>query len=147
MPILRNEYAYEDLTFAPGLLYRFRPTSYDVTITCSYPFSNWILRRPRLRGIRPPHVFVTQNGDWPAQASTSEYRYFNCDGLVCTNPDFYERNKVRWRSCLIPNGVDTDRFQPGAPQRQLFGLPTDRLIVLMVSALVPSNVSRLISRR
>jgi glycosyltransferase involved in cell wall biosynthesis len=139
IPVLRHEYAYEELTFIPSLLCRYRPADYDVTLTCSYPFTNWVLRRPALRASRPPHVFVTQNGDWPAYARNREYRFFGCEGLVCTNPDFYERNKDRWRCRLIPNGVDCDRFRPGAPRRQEFGLPSDRLVVLMVSALTPSK--------
>lgn len=139
LPVLRNEYAYEELTFIPDLLRRYRPADYDVTITCNYPFTNWILRRPVLRGSRPPHVFVTENGDWPAQADNSEYRFFGCEGLVCTNPEFYERNKQRWRCRLIPNGVDCNRFSLGPARRQEFGLPLDRLIVLMVSALIPSK--------
>jgi glycosyltransferase involved in cell wall biosynthesis len=139
VPLLRNEFAYEELTFAPNLLRYYRTTDYDVTLTCGYPFSNWVLRHPVLRGARPPHVFVTENGDWPAFSRESEYRFFGCDGLVCTNPEFYERNRGRWRCRLIPNGVDCDRFQPGADQRQEFSLPADRLIVLMVSALVPNK--------
>ena len=82
---------------------------------------------------------MTENGDWPAIAGNSEYRFFGCDGLVCTNPQFYERNKIRWRARFIPNGVDCDRFSPGRAQRTDFGLPQDRLIVLMVSALVASK--------
>jgi glycosyltransferase involved in cell wall biosynthesis len=135
MPVLRKETTYEELTFVPDLLRRYHPAEYDVTLTCSYPFTNWLLRRPTLRGSRPPHIFVTQNGDWPAVAGKSEYRFFGCEGLICTNPDFYERNKHRWRCKLIPNGVDCDRFCPGVAQRQQFGIPTDRLIILMVSAL------------
>ena len=65
MPVLRGDTAYEEATFAPGLLRRYRPDDYDVTVTCSFPFTNWVLRRPA-KGGRPPHVFVTQNGDWPA---------------------------------------------------------------------------------
>jgi len=137
--ILRNEYRYEEMTFVPNLLRRFRPADYDVTLTCSFPFTNWVLRRPALFGNRPAHVFVTQNGDWPAYGREDEYRYFGCDGLICTNPEFYERNKDRWRCRLIPNGADCERFVPGPAQRQRFGLPTDRLIVLMVSALIPSK--------
>ncbi len=139
MPVLRNEYAYEELTFVPGLLRQYRPGDYDVTLTCSYPFTNWILRRPMLWGRRPPHVFVTQNGDWPAQSNNSEYRFFGCDGLICTNPDFYERNRRHWRCQLIPNGIDCERFKPGPSQREVFGLPANRLIVLMVSALIATK--------
>jgi glycosyltransferase involved in cell wall biosynthesis len=139
IPILRSEFAYEELTFVPALLRTYRPEDYDVTLTCSYPFTNWALRHRAWSGSRPPHVFVTQNGDWPAISNDAEYRLFGCDGLVCINPDFYERNKARWRSCIIPNGVDCGRFQPGPPQREQFGLPSDRLIVLMVSALSPSK--------
>jgi glycosyltransferase involved in cell wall biosynthesis len=138
-PILRHEYAYEELTFVPGLLRRYRPKEYDVTVTCSYPFSNWVLRRPIIRGPRPPHIFVTQNGDWPAIARNSEYRFFGCEGLICTNPEFFERNKNRWRSAFIPNGVDCSRFFPGPAQREEFGLPSDHTIILMVSALIKSK--------
>ncbi len=139
MPALRGDTAYEEASFAPGLAIRFRPNDYDATITCSYPFTNWVLRRPVLRGKRPAHVFVTQNGDWPAVTRSSEYRFFGCDGLVCTNPDYYERNNMRWNAALIPNGVDLGRFSPDIGERDHFGLPLDRPIVLMVSALIESK--------
>jgi len=139
LPLLRNDYAYEELTFSPHFLLQYQPEEYDVTLSCSYPFTNWILRRPVLLGHRPPHVFVTENGDWPAYSNQSEYRFFGCEGLVCTNPDFYQRNYIRWRSRLIPNGVDCQRFSPGADERQKFGIPQDRLIVLMASALIESK--------
>jgi glycosyltransferase involved in cell wall biosynthesis len=139
LPALRDDCAYEELTFAADFMFRYRPSDYDVTVTCSYPFTNWILRRPTLRGRRPPHVFVTENGDWAAYSNESEYRLFGCEGLVCTNPDFYERNRGRWRARLIPNGVDCARFSPGPHQRSLFGLPQNQLVVLMVSALIPSK--------
>ena len=139
MPLFRDDCAYEELTFIPHFISRYRPVDYDVTLTCSYPFTNWMLRRPDWRGRRPPHVFVTENGDWPACANQSEYRLFGCDGLVCTNPDFYERNRARWRTELIPNGVDCNRFSPGPGDRAAFGLPRDRLVILMVSALIPSK--------
>jgi glycosyltransferase involved in cell wall biosynthesis len=139
IPFLRNECAYEELTFIPTFLQHYRPAEYDVTLTCSFPFTNLALRRPVSRGSRPPHVFVTQNGDWPAYSNSSEYKLFGCEGLVCTNPDFYERNNSRWRCRMIPNGVDCDRFQPGVQERQKFNLPSDRLIVLMVSALAPTK--------
>ena len=139
IPFLRHEYAWEELTFAPALLARYRPGDYDVTVTCSYPFTNWILRRPAMGAAKPRHVFVTQNGDWPPQQSGAEFRYFGCDGLVCTNPDYFERNKARWNCSLIPNGVDIRRFCPGPPQREVFGLPEGKTIVLMVSALIDSK--------
>lgn len=139
VPCLRDETGYEELTFIPDLLRRYRPRDYDITVGCSYPFTNWMLRRPILGGHRPPHVFVTENGDWPAFENKSEYRFFGCDGLVCTNTEFFTRNKDRWRSRLIPNGVDGDRFLPGRSHREDFGLPRDRPIVLMVSALIASK--------
>ena len=116
LPALRNEFAYEDLTFIPDLLRRYRPADYDVTLTCSFPFTNWALRRPTMGIRRPPHVFVTQNGDHPAHAGGSEFRLFGCEGLVCINPDYFERNRQKWRCALIPNGVDCNRFRlgPGA---------------------------------
>ncbi len=139
IPALRSDTNWEELTFLPSLLRLYRPREYDVTVTCSYPYVNWALRRPALGGKRPKHVFVTQNGDWPAQSDKSEFGLFGCDGLVCINPDFYERNKARYRAALIPNGVDTSRFRPGSPQRGRFGLPEGMPIVLMVSAMIESK--------
>jgi glycosyltransferase involved in cell wall biosynthesis len=139
LPILRNEYCYEELTFIPHFLLRYRPEKYDLTVTCSYPFTNWLLRRPVWGRARPQHVFVTHNGDWPPSQNESEFRLFDCDGLICINPDFYERNRERWNCRLIPNGVDTERFRPGMAHREEFGLPDGRLLVLMVSALIPNK--------
>jgi glycosyltransferase involved in cell wall biosynthesis len=139
IPPLRNEYRYEELTFMPGLVKTYRPSSADVTLTCSYPFVNWYLSRWPKASRRPKHVFVTQNGDWPAYSDDHEYRFFSCDGLVCTNPDYFERNRHRWTSTLIPNGVDVSRFSPGRGPRERFGIPQDRPVVLMVSALVESK--------
>jgi glycosyltransferase involved in cell wall biosynthesis len=139
VPGFRDDCAYEELTFAGPLLARYRPADYDVTLTCGYPYTNWILRARRFGAETPRHVFVTQNGDWPAFADNSEFRFFGCDGLICTNPDFYDRNKARWRCALIPNGVDTGRFRPGPPRRDEFGLPANARVVLMVSALIPSK--------
>ncbi|MEP6784460.1 MAG: glycosyltransferase family 4 protein [Sphingomonadales bacterium] len=138
LPALRNNTAYEEATFAPGLAARFRAADYDLTVTCAYPFTNWTLRRPTM-GHHPRHVFVTQNGDWPAYSGKSEYRFFGCDGLVCINPDYFERNRERWNSALIPNGMDPARFSPGPATREAFGLPIDKPVVLMVSALIPSK--------
>src|ERR1041385_1559974 len=44
VPLLRNEFACEEMTFAPGLWSAFRPDDFDVTVTCGYPFCNWVLR-------------------------------------------------------------------------------------------------------
>src|SRR5690606_2351401 len=87
----------------------------------------------------PAHVFVTQNGDWPAVSEEAEFRTFSCDGLVCTNPDYAARNRQRWACALIPNGVDLERFRPGQAERQTFGLPADKPVILMVSALIESK--------
>ena len=139
LPLLRNETGWEEASFAPGLLARYRPGDFDITATCAFPFTNWVLRRPVLGGRRPRHVFITQNGDWPAFSKKAEFRFFGCDGLVCTNPDYYERNRSTYRSALIPNGVDLERFRPGAAERARFGLPETGLVVLMVSALIASK--------
>lgn len=137
--MFRDETAWEDALFAPGLFTAYEPARYDVTLTCAYPFTNWVLRRPVLGGRRPRHVFVTQNGDWPAWSNDAEYQFFNCDGLVCINPEYYQRNADRYRCALIPNGVDTDRFKPGRAERERFDLPGSGPVVLMVSALIPSK--------
>lgn len=138
LPPLRSEYRWEELSFAPRLWRAIRPADYDLTVTCSYPFVNWVLRSRRTGG-RPRHVFVTQNGDWPAQRRNAEYKLFACDGLVCTNPDYHERQKATWRCALIPNGMDAARFSPGRGDRASFNIPVDVPVVLMVSALIPSK--------
>lgn len=137
-PPLRSEYRWEELTFLPSVLRACRVDGYDLTVTCSYPFVNWGLRMKK-RGGRPKHVYVTENGDWAAHTRNREYRWFGCDGLVCTNPEYFERNRVRWRSFLIPNGVEAGNFTPGAAEREAFGLPGDAKVVCMVSALIPSK--------
>lgn len=138
-PLFRNETAYEDLTFAAALLAWFKPSDFDITLTCSYPYTNWVLRRPAFGRRRPAHVFVTENGDWPARAGNAEYRLFGCDGLVCINPDFFEFNKSRWNCALIPNGVDSARYSAAKRDRARFGLPENSRIVLMVSALIETK--------
>jgi glycosyltransferase involved in cell wall biosynthesis len=190
LPFLRSPYAYEELTFAPNLWRQFYPADYDVTVTCGFPYCNWVLRTdgtrisdaaftpsPRTQGEgrgegsldrakhlrepemhphpsplpeymergpernhrRPAHVFVTQNGDHVLCSKKIDYRSFACDGLVCTNPQIYDRHKSGWPSALIPNGVDTAAFVPGAGDRAQFGLPTPGPIILTVSALIPSK--------
>jgi glycosyltransferase involved in cell wall biosynthesis len=139
-PPLRSEFRWEELTFAWNLRKAARALRPDVTVTCSYPFVSWVLRGMRdAQGRRVRHVFVTQNGDHPARRTNSEYKFFRCDGLVCTNPDFYEFNKPTWRSALIPNGVDVSRFTPGPDARAELGLPRDGKVVVMASALIPSK--------
>ena len=123
----------------PGLLGAYRSSDYDVTVACSYPYTNWLLRARRSGGRRPAHVYVTQNGDWPARGDNSEYRFFNCQGLVCTNPDYFERNRDKWRAALIPNGVDPDLFSPGQVDRSALGLPASGPVALMVSALIDTK--------
>lgn len=138
LPFLRHEFMYEELTFAWALARLAAVGDADVTMTCSYPYTNWALRRGR-RGERPPTAFVTQNGDWPATERRAETRFFSCEGLICTNPLYYERNCERWNATLIPNGVDPIRFRPGPERKAKLGLPTDRPVILMVSALDPAK--------
>jgi len=82
---------------------------------------------------------VTQNGDWPASEIGAEARFFGCDGLICTNPLYFQRNRQRWPSTLIPNGVDPSRFHPGPGNKAALGLPTEKPVILMVSALEPGK--------
>jgi glycosyltransferase involved in cell wall biosynthesis len=150
LPYVRDHYMWEELAYAPSLYSNFRPRDYDVTVTCGYPYSNMLLRRGRKGSRHPAHVFITQNGDWMVQARNAEYKHFGCDGLVCTNPAYYERHGGRYPCALIPNGVDTTRFHPvgrsacgarpeGHDPRASLGLPTDAPVILIVSALIPSK--------
>jgi glycosyltransferase involved in cell wall biosynthesis len=150
LPYVRDHYMWEELAYAPSLYSNFRPREFDVTVTCGYPYSNMLLRRGRKGTRRPAHVFITQNGDWMVQARNAEYKHFACDGLICTNPEYYERHKDRYPSALIPNGVDTTRFHPfsrsacgarpsGHNARVTLGIPIDALVILIVSALIPSK--------
>ena len=72
LPYLRDHYGYEELSFAPGLLRTFSPRDFDLTVTCGYPYTNWVLRwrrhgqrndlaipiraRPPSPGILPPAI-------------------------------------------------------------------------------------------
>jgi glycosyltransferase involved in cell wall biosynthesis len=136
VPPLRSGIVYEDASFALHLWRAMEPGAYEATVTCAYPFTNWALRARRRRGGGPAHLFVTQNGDWPARALNGEFRYFGCDGLVCTNPEYLQRHRTAYRCALIPNGVDTSRFSPGAPEGAALGLP-EGPVVLIVAALTP----------
>lgn len=137
-PPFRNETAWEDASFAAALLAVYRPAEFDAVVTCGFPFAHLALRRPTW-GKGPRQIFVTQNGDWPVFSNHSEYRLFRCDGLVCTNPDYFVRSRERWPSALIPNGIDPVRFGGTDIDRAQFGLPADRPVVLMVSALIESK--------
>lgn len=138
VPPFRGALAYEEFTFARALRSAYDPRGFDLTMTCAYPFTSWALRGRR-DGRRPSHVFVTQNGDWPARARNAEYRWFACEGLVCTNPEYFERHRATRRCALVPNGVDAERFAPGAPDRVSLGLPEREPIVLVCSALAESK--------
>lgn len=139
IPPFRSEYIFEEASWVLNYLSSYRPGEADLTVTCSYPFVNWMLTRWPPFASRPAHVFVSQNGDWPAYSVKSEYALFRCDGLVCINPDYYQRNKERWPSVLIPNGIDPEKFSPGEGNREQFDLPVDCPVILMVSALVDSK--------
>lgn len=136
-PPFRSETAWEDATFALNLRRAYRPRDYDFTVTCNFPFTHWVLRRGGPD--RPRHLYVTQNGNWPAVSDGAEFRFFACDGLVCTNPDFEAETRDRWRTTLIPNGIHPDRFAGVEGNRAAFGLPQDRPVVLMVSALIETK--------
>lgn len=137
IPPFRSETVWEDASFAWNLALAYDPRDFDVSVTCNFPFTHWALRRGGMA--RPKHLFVTQNGDWPARSDKAEFRFFRCDGLVCTNPDYEADNRGRWRTALIPNGIDPARFAGVAGDRAGFGLPLDRPVVLMVSAFIDTK--------
>ena len=139
-PFLRNEYCYEELTFILRMIAsrRFNPLAFDVALHCSFPFTNWMLRQNRSRGVKS--VFVTQNGDWMCRALNREYRSFRCDGLICTNPEYFARHNKKYNATLIPNGVDPDEFRPRLPWETREKLaPEGYKAVLMTSALIASK--------
>ncbi len=142
LPCLRGETHYEEFTFLLGLMAAraYDPSRFDAVIACTYPFVNWFLQKSGGRR-RPKQVFVTQNGDWMCFASSREFRLFRCDGLVCINPSYHESHRRRYPSALIPNGVDPDVFRPREAGDEAFDprIPSDRPVVLMVSALIPSK--------
>ena len=61
-PVLRNECYYEELTFVASLAWRYRPKDYDITVTCSYPFTNWLLRKPCTERFSPAARF--RHSEW-----------------------------------------------------------------------------------
>jgi glycosyltransferase involved in cell wall biosynthesis len=138
LPALRSETAWEDAFFARNLRKAYDPSEFDVSVTCNFPHSHWTLRRNG--GAKAPlHLFVTQNGDWAARSDKSEFKYFSCDGLVCTNPDYERANAERWRTALVPNGIDPARFRGVEGDRASFGIPEGVPVVLMVSAFIETK--------
>lgn len=136
-PPFRSETVWEDAIFAAKLFGSYRPADYDFTVTCNFPFTHWALRRGGKH--RPRHLFVTQNGDWPAFSDAGEFKHFDCDGLICTNPDYEERNRHRWHTALIPNGIDPEKYADVSGNREAFGLPEKGPVVLMVSAFIDTK--------
>ena len=137
IPPFRSETVWEDASFARNLRKAYDPRDFDVSLTCNFPFSHWTLRRGGKDA--PLHLFVTQNGDWPARSEKSEFRHFSCDGLVCTNPDYERDNSPKWRTALVPNGIDPARFRGVEGDRASFGIPEGVPIVLMVSAFIETK--------
>ncbi len=142
LPFFRNEYAYEELTFTWNLRKAgvYKPENFDATISCTFPHVHTFLNRRRKQG-KPLNIFVTQNGDWMCRAKHREYRLFDCDGLVCINPEYYERNRENYPAALIPNGTDPDFFSPDSTDAvpEEVRLQHDGPIVIMASAMIPSK--------
>ena len=139
MPVLRNDCCYEEMSFIMSLISRhtFRRRDFDAAIHCTFPCTNWFLRMAARKG-GPASVFVTQNGDWMCRADSREFRTFRCSGLVCTNPEYFDRHQSRYPAALIPNGVDPGVYQPGERSHDA-RFPGDKKIVFMASALIASK--------
>ncbi|WP_432199774.1 glycosyltransferase family 4 protein [Erythrobacter sp. W53] len=138
IPPFRSETVWEDASFSRSLKRAYKPSEFDITLTCNFPFSHWTLR-DNGGAEAPLHMFVTQNGDWPARSDKSEFKRFSCDGLVCTNPDYERDNAPRWRTALIPNGINPERFHGVEGNRAEFGIPEGVPVVLMVSAFIETK--------
>lgn len=142
LPFFRNEYAYEELTFTWNLRRAgvYDASRFDATISCTFPHVNTFLSRRKQAG-NPVSIFVTQNGDWMCRAKHREYRLFDCDGLVCINPEYYERNKDAYPTVLIPNGTDPDFFTPDGSDTvpAEVRIEHDGPVVVMASAMIPSK--------
>lgn len=142
-PGLRNENQFEELAFILSLTARrlYRPGDYDAVVGCSYPWVNWYLGwTGRSRG--PKRIFSTQNGDYMAASKAGVARWFDCDGLICINPEQLARNRGRGShpTALIPNGVDPEEYHPPDGTEPVDPrIPTDQPVVLMVSALIPDK--------
>lgn len=132
LPLFRNSFQWEEFSFANGLRKALKGRRFDVSLGCSWPWVHFVLRR-----CSGKHVFWTQNGDYMIDHRKQEYRLFNADGLICTNPAYYERAKDRYAAVMLPNGVDPARFYPGEAHRESLGLLDGVKIALTVSALTP----------
>lgn len=132
LPLFRTAFQWEEFTFAKELRRKLKGRAFDFSLGCSWPWVHFVLRR-----VSDKHVFWTQNGDYMIDHRRQEYRLFNCDGLICTNPAYYERAKDRYRAVMLPNGVDPTRFYPAPPKRESLGLLDGVKIALTVSALSP----------
>lgn len=128
LPWFRTPAQWQELAFARQLRKRLAGRTFDLTLGCSWPWTHYVLRACGHR-----HVFWTQNGDHMIASGRAEYATFRCDGLICTNPDYLARHSERWRSVMLPNGVDPAIFRPDESPKADGGERT----ALVVSALVP----------
>lgn len=148
-PTFRSECHYEEFSFMERLWRsgEFDAKDFDVTISCTYPWVNWLLRFSKRRNPNLKNLFVTQNGDWMCRAEHREYQFFKSDGVIAINPEYFENNREKHQTVLIPNGTDPDQFHPrserSSPEEHPLELdepfPKDKPIILMVSALIESK--------
>src|SRR3954451_16765940 len=54
-PPFRSEYIYEEATWVINYMRRYCASAADITVTCSYPFVNWMLTRGSPFRRRPAH--------------------------------------------------------------------------------------------
>ena len=118
--LLADECSYEELTYVPNFLRRYRPADYDVTIGCSYPFSNWALRRPVIGGVRPPMYMLQKTAIGPRLSPNPNIGFLDARDWSAPIPNFMSGTRIggtvaSFRMVLIANV-----FRRGFPPRRFW---------------------------
>ncbi len=120
-------------------LRQYRPADYGVTLTCGYPFTNWVLRQPVLGHSRPPTYSSRRTVTGPPMRPNRNIV------TSVAGTGLHQSGCLRAQQGALAQRPHTQRrkiprqLNPGPAERNDFGLPKDKLVVLMVSALIPTK--------